>query len=390
MRNAQDFLKYLRAQLYVTYRCLTDPVILPIIWSWLKACLRKIARAQPSIVCKIGKPQTSTPATAPVTAIADFPVDIVYTWVNGTDPEYIKIRAYWSEKLGQEKRLSMDKVRFLDNSELKLSLRSVERFLPWVRTIYIVTNNQTPKWLDTSHPKIRMVSIDDIFPDKNWTPSFNSHAIEFQLHHIPGLSENFIYCCDDTLFGNPCSKQDFFTFLGKEDETQSKTHLQFDTYLFIYPAYIEYLRNRKQAMLWRSAWNNLKYVLERSFPGHRIRSHISHQAVAMKKSALSYAAKQYPKIYQQVSATRFRSMLDVPPIGFACHLALLRKQAQVTEIDSQYFGNMADFRAYLASQTPAKLLCINSFLDDTDICEAIADLPFCNTPSSFEKQNTVG
>ena len=39
--------------------------------------------------------------------------------------------------------------------ELRYSLRSVEKYAPWVRNIYIVTNGQIPYWLDLSHPRIR-------------------------------------------------------------------------------------------------------------------------------------------------------------------------------------------------------------------------------------------
>src|SRR5690606_37656216 len=77
--------------------------------------------------------------------------------------------------------------RFRNRGELRYSLRSVAAFLPQVRNIYIVTDSQRPAWLDTSHPKIRMVAHSDIFPAAH-RPSFNSHAIESNLHRIEGLS----------------------------------------------------------------------------------------------------------------------------------------------------------------------------------------------------------
>lgn len=42
----------------------------------------------------------------------------------------------------------MDTNRFEDNEELRYSLRSVEKFMPWVRHIYIVTNGQVRSNLD--------------------------------------------------------------------------------------------------------------------------------------------------------------------------------------------------------------------------------------------------
>lgn len=37
--------------------------------------------------------------------------------------------------------------RFRDSNELRFSLRSLERFAPWVRHVYLVTDDQIPKWL---------------------------------------------------------------------------------------------------------------------------------------------------------------------------------------------------------------------------------------------------
>lgn len=39
-----------------------------------------------------------------------------------------------------------DSNRYRDNQELRYSLRSIYRYAPWVRRIYIVTNGQVPNW----------------------------------------------------------------------------------------------------------------------------------------------------------------------------------------------------------------------------------------------------
>lgn len=41
------------------------------------------------------------------------------------------------------------------------------------------------------------VNHDTLFPNLSHLPSFNSNAIELQLHNIEGLSEYFIYLNDD-------------------------------------------------------------------------------------------------------------------------------------------------------------------------------------------------
>lgn len=48
--------------------------------------------------------------------------------------------------------------RFEDNEELRYSLRSVERFAPWIRHVYIVTNGQLPYWLNLESPRVSIIT----------------------------------------------------------------------------------------------------------------------------------------------------------------------------------------------------------------------------------------
>jgi UDP-N-acetylglucosamine-lysosomal-enzyme len=52
---------------------------------------------------------------------------------------------------------------------------------------------QVPHWLDTSHPKLVLVSHSDIFEDHSHLPTFSSPAIEANLHRIPGLSSQVLH-----------------------------------------------------------------------------------------------------------------------------------------------------------------------------------------------------
>ena len=101
--------------------------------------------------------------------------------------------------------------RFADNQELRYSLRSVERFAPWVRQIFIVTNGQIPSWLNLDNPRIKIVTHAEIFSNKSHLPTFSSPAIESHLHKIPGLSKKFIYLNDDVMFGADVWPDDFYT-----------------------------------------------------------------------------------------------------------------------------------------------------------------------------------
>ena len=101
--------------------------------------------------------------------------------------------------------------RFADNQELRYSMRSVEKYAPWVRKIFIVTNGQIPSWLNLDNPRVKVVPHSEIFTNQSHLPTFSSPAIESHLHKIPGLSKKFIYLNDDVFFGTEVWPDDFFT-----------------------------------------------------------------------------------------------------------------------------------------------------------------------------------
>jgi hypothetical protein len=135
-------------------------------------------------------------------------VDLVYLWVDGNDPK-------WKEKKQTFTGIVSDNSeqnnigRYVSNEELKYSLRSVEKHVPWIRTIFIVTDDQKPEWLNTYHSKIQVVDHKEIMPAEI-LPSFNSSVIEYFLYNIPGLSEHFLFANDDMFFNADLSHDFFF------------------------------------------------------------------------------------------------------------------------------------------------------------------------------------
>lgn len=135
-------------------------------------------------------------------------IDLVYLWVNGNDPQW---RAKHDAVTGNTPtRKSLDgKGRYAENGELKYSLRSIEMYAPWIHKIFIVTDNQKPEWLNTSHPKIQIVDHTEIMPGES-LPCFNSSVIEHFLPRIPGLAEHFLFANDDMLLNRPVTPATFF------------------------------------------------------------------------------------------------------------------------------------------------------------------------------------
>ncbi|MDE6645588.1 MAG: Stealth CR1 domain-containing protein [Muribaculaceae bacterium] len=138
----------------------------------------------------------------------DLKIDLVYTWVNGNDPEWRKKHDKFTG--APDRGADVDcKGRYADNDELKYSLRSVEKYAPWIRKIFIVTDNQIPEWLNTDDPKIKIVDHKEILPPEA-LPCFNAQVFEHYLHKIPDLSEHFIYSNDDMFLNREVTPDTFF------------------------------------------------------------------------------------------------------------------------------------------------------------------------------------
>lgn len=133
-------------------------------------------------------------------------IDFVLLWVDGNDPEWKKKKA---EFIPPQSGNGNDENRFADWGLLQYWFRGVEKYAPWVRRIFFVTCGQTPKWLNTDHPKLRCVDHSDYIPRK-YLPTFNSNVIELWLHRIPELSEHFVLFNDDMYLTRPVKPEDFF------------------------------------------------------------------------------------------------------------------------------------------------------------------------------------
>lgn len=141
-------------------------------------------------------------------------IDIVYLWVNGNDPVWRAKKEAFERGMPHRSGEALAEARFMDNDELKYSLRSVERFAPWIHHIYIVTDGQVPAWLDLTNERISIVDHTEIMP-REALPSFSSPAIEWCIDNIPGLSEHFLLANDDTFIGREVSPDFFFNPTGQ-------------------------------------------------------------------------------------------------------------------------------------------------------------------------------
>lgn len=242
------------------------------------------------------------------------PIDVVYTWVDSTDPEWREQHTRHSGDLETNNVSANNRERYVDRDELRHSLRSVWMFAPFVRHIYLVTADQRPHWL-RPHPKIRVVSHREIFPDSAVLPTFNSHAIEACLHRIPGLSENFLYFNDDVFLGRETTEADFFTQAGLAKVRLSPS-------AFIYQGAPE-----PDAIPTDWAAYNSISLIERDFSMSFDRR-LLHVPLPLHKSVLQEIDDRYPDEVGRTRAARLRSTSDIAiPSMFGQYYGIVSRRA---------------------------------------------------------------
>lgn len=246
-------------------------------------------------------------------------IDVVYTWIDGTDPQ-------WQRSLechrAEASLPAVQMNRFRDRDELKYSLRSINDFAPWVNHIYIVTCGQKPRWFK-DHPKITFIDHAQIFTNPDNLPTFNSMAIESNLHHIPNLSEQYLYFNDDVFLGQQTSETTFFT-----EEGRPKIFLT-DKKLSTSPP-----APGDEGFL--AGYKNTVSLLTTQFGPKEYTTH-AHTPYPTRKSFVEWTEKNYKKVFETVSSHRFRSLQDytitngiIPFLSLEKNLGALAATTRIT------------------------------------------------------------
>lgn len=160
-------------------------------------------------------------------------IDAVITWVDGDDPRHkAKRQAFTSPEMVTEEHVA-SATRFSSLGEIFYCVASINRFAPWIRKIYIVTDEQNPNlepFLELHFPQghipIEIVDHKVIFRGyEKYLPTFNSISIESMTWRIPGLSDKFIEFNDDLILAAPVKPEDFFVGNGVVCYASKKNYL---------------------------------------------------------------------------------------------------------------------------------------------------------------------
>jgi len=311
-------------------------------------------------------------------------IDLVYTWVNGADENWKRKKLQHSQ---QYKRPASEKAqsdaRFMDNQELRYSIRSILTYASWINNIFIVTDDQVPAWLDSSYTKIKVVDHKEIFKNHDYLPTFNSMAIEANLHHVSNLSEYFIYSNDDMFLGDYCQPEYFFLKDGRPRifvkdiiRKKKKWHLNPDLLK------IE-KRNEHQCSIINSR------VLLKEFFKKSVHSEILHGMKACKRSDMVYLENIFNQQFLHTMSHQFRDIDDVWAYGLVSMYCLLNGAGKRTYVPSlslkmQWLNNLIkramkpsfsyvnlskadiDNRLSVIERNRPSMFCLNQFHDSPD------------------------
>jgi hypothetical protein len=149
----------------------------------------------------------------------NFPIDAVYLWVDGSDPEWLAKKADYDNQPTTSHGSAAS--RFISRNELYFSIRSLLDHARWVNKIWVVTDGQTPD-LGEFADLVTVIDHREFIPGE-YLPTFNSHTITANLHRIKGLSEHFLYLNDDIFFGRSLHPGIWFDSLGRSVIRYTKT-----------------------------------------------------------------------------------------------------------------------------------------------------------------------
>jgi hypothetical protein len=266
-------------------------------------------------------------------------VNAVVTWVNPNDPDWVKDRA---DALSKYKDAAADAThnrRFESNGEIDVCLRSILKFAPWIRKIFLVV--ASAKQIESAHESLRGLldrnvgSIQIVhhaeFMDKSALPTFNSLAIESQVHKIPQLSEFFVKFDDDFILGRPLKKSDFLA-VTDNGEMKMKVSLSSshrddlqnfspnDRLLWRRMVATNYARLNTLCKLKKFVWKSSKHCRA-----------ITHGPQILRKSLCQEVATLFAAESSKTQHNRFRSEGDLMTVCLMAHqFALLTKRVVAT------------------------------------------------------------
>ena len=291
------------------------------------------------------------------------PIDIVIAWVDGNDSKLKNKRRQFMNQ--SESSNALQDTRFASNDEIYFCIASILKFAPYCGKIYVVTDQQTPQWLDQFEQqnlcekgKIRIVDHTELFRGHEFAlPTFNSLSIETMLWNIQDISDYFIYLNDDFFFNQPSDQQDFLV----------------DNHMVMYGHWEINLVKKIKYIVRKFVQNKFGKVPQPSYTMAQMLSadclelskyfEIHHRPHILSRVLLyNYFENNMQQLQKQISF-KFRNIDQILPVGLSNHLAIKKDQAILkNDVEIAYLKDHRDLEFFIQalSNPDVKFGCIQS------------------------------
>ncbi len=270
-------------------------------------------------------------------------IDAVIAWVDGSDPSLIKRQQKYLKFEPDKNLAGAQKTRFNSLNEIKYCLISILKFAPYLRKIFIVTDQQDPniyplvqKYFPKRISDIHIVDHLEIFQGfESFLPTFNSICISNMLWKIKGLSDQFIYFNDDVFIVRPTKPSTFFKnsrpVLRGKWRLPPYERILWDKSKYFFEKLFMGVEKEKTPSFQINQWNAAKLL------GFNFRFLMSgHIPLALNKKKLEEFFTDNPEILKQNIVYRFRSYNQFNTVSLANHIEYNKGNLNVVTSNGLY------------------------------------------------------
>ena len=251
-------------------------------------------------------------------------IDAVITWVDGQDPRHMAKRNQIIP-VNNAHAQTKASAALTSVNEIAYCVESIIRYAPFIRTIFIVTDDQVPEISLTYPTRVKVVDHRDIFKGhEHALPTINSYSIECMLYRIPGLAENFIYFNDDFFLIKPTQPKDWF--IDGLPVIRGRWETPAEKVWFKQIAAIFGIRNDSRVGFRKTQSKAGKLV---GFEDTFFRCY--HTPWALRKSTFEFFFEAHPELLTEQIKHRKRHPSQFNPYSLAWHLEIRNKSAHITK-----------------------------------------------------------
>ncbi len=162
---------------------------------------------------------------------------------------------------------------------------------------------------------------EEFFADPSVLPTHNSQAVESQLHHIPGLSEHFLYSNDDMFIGRPLRPETFFSPGGITRFVEADLRIGIGE------------NHQRRSGFENSARVNRALLKERF--GRVTTRHLEHAATPLNRTVIERMEQEFPEEFARTAASPFRAADNISVTNSLYHYYGLLTGAAIQNTDAK-------------------------------------------------------